>query len=267
MAEDNDNLNQQQTNTPTNPAAEAAKEAASKATKDFAKKSIKSATSNAVRTFLLPILPWILGIAIALIIIAGLIMFFVSGMGLIFGALNDLAESFKEYCAGKWYGTHNVVDPIEIIQVADKLESMGYDLYGEGFVTGKADGKVADGLKTYRAKIGQDVDENSIPDSVYHDNYGVTNINSTIIKRYLVSDNYIYTLYNNNPAWRSLFTGDTAPHENFILKRSGLIRLISENNHNEFGSYGRVFGEWTGAKLLKGIVELRCTVNFLEIMR
>ena len=258
MAEDNENLNQQQTNKPANPAAEAAKEAASKATKDFAKKSIKSATSNAVRTFLLPILPWILGIAIALIIIAGLIMFFVSGMGLIFGALNDLAESFKEYCAGKWYGTHSVVKPIEIIQVADKLESMGYDLYGEGFVTGKADGKIADGLVSYRKKIGQDVDINNIPDNeygVYHDNYGVTNINSTILKRYLVSDNYIYTLYNNNPSWNSLFSGGTSPHENFILKRTGLIRLITEQG-NEFGTYGYALGEWTRSSFLKGIVEL-----------
>ena len=254
MDDENENLDQQQQ---TNPANEAAKQAASKAAKDFAKKSVKSAASNAIRSFLIPLMPWILGIAIALIVIAGIIMFFVSGVGIIFGALNEIAESFKDYCVDIWYGSHNNVKEYEIIQVADKLESMGYDLYGEGFVTGTVDSKVAKGLKTYRQSIGQDVDEGDILDNeygVYHDNYGITNINSTIIKRYLISDNYIYTLYNKNSSFNDFFHGDNTPSDNFILPRTGLIRLISEGSGG-FGTFGSVYDSLTFTSFLKGLLK------------
>ncbi len=229
-------------------AARAAARVGSEAAKSYAKKSISAAASNAVRSFLLPILPWILLVVVILIVVVGIIMFFISGMGLIYDSLDSFASGFKEYVADMWYGSDQNVKPYEIIQVADKLESMGYDLFGEGFVTesvrDNGDSLYGDGVVEYRKKINKPIDEDNVKvdsSGIARDEYGITNINSYLLRRYLISDNYVYTLYNNNSSWHDFFMGVPAT-DGFLLPRKGLIRLVLEQG-GVFGSFGGVFNQ------------------------
>ena len=255
MDEERDMTQSQQ---PNNPAVDAAANAAAKAgkkkKKNFAKKSVSSAASNAVRAFLLPILPWILLVVIVLIVVIGIIMFFISGIGLIFDSIDKFSDGFKEYVTDSWYGEAKNVKPYQVIQVADKLESMGYDLFGEGFVTDKVkdnnDALIGDGVAEYRESIGKPVNTEHPSDSITvdekgdgiaRDEYGITNLNSAVLRRYLVSDNYIYTLYNTKGSWKDFFSGVEAK-DGFILPRYGLIRLVLESSEG-FGSFGRAFDQ------------------------
>ena len=255
MDEERDMTQSQQPNNPAvDAAANAAAKAGSEAAKNFAKKSVSSAASNAVRAFLLPILPWILLVVIVLIVVIGIIMFFISGIGLIFDSIDKFSDGFKEYVTDSWYGEAKNVKPYQVIQVADKLESMGYDLFGEGFVTDKVkdnnDALIGDGVAEYRESIGKPVNTEHPSDSITvdekgdgiaRDEYGITNLNSAVLRRYLVSDNYIYTLYNTKGSWKDFFSGVEAK-DGFILPRYGLIRLVLESSEG-FGSFGRAFDQ------------------------
>lgn len=277
---DEENMTRQQRNPAAEGASNAAKnvarDAVKKAAKDGAKNALKSTTSNAVRAFLAPLMPWIVGIVVILVLVVGIIMFFVSGMGLIYAALDAMADQVKEFVAEAWYGSKNVVQPYEIIQVADKIETMGYDLYGEGFVTDPVpeDEKIGEGVDEYREEIGQPIVAENVyldPSGIQRDNYGITNMDSDIIRRYLISDNYMYTLYNEDKAfegWSHILSGHVSSnsHDGFILPRSGLIKLIEEQD-GKFGTYGGYHGTFSVSKLLKKIVNLTigghvsCSIN------
>lgn len=190
--------------------------------KNQVKKTINKAAGNAVRSWLLPILPWILGIAIALIVVAGIIMFFLSGIGLVFENIKTAATDFGHKVQAWWYGDQYVVTMQEIVDVADQLENMGYDLQGDGFLTGviTEDNKVANGLDRSVSWENVSVDTSGIA----RDEKGIVNIDSDYIRQYLISDNYMYTLYNTN--------GN-------LLNRTGFIKLY--NDGGVIGNKGKLY--------------------------
>ena len=192
---DNEELERNNSNnTPAKVAADQAKQAAKKQ----AGKVVGKAASNAVRAWLLPILPWILAIVICLIVVVGVIMFFLSGVGLVFDSIKTATDNFGNKVKSWWYGGQQyLVTEQEIINVADKLESMGYDLKGDGFLSEviPPDGEVkSDGLTRPVDEANAAVDASGIA----RDEKGITNIKSDYLKQYLVSSNYMYTLYNTN---------------------------------------------------------------------
>ena len=215
---DNENLdNNVNTSTP-NVVADQGKEFAKKQ----AKKSVAKAAGNAVKSWLLPILPWIIGIAIALIIVAGIIMFFISGIGLVFESIKTAAENLGHKVQAWWYGQQYIVSMQEVVDVADQLETMGYDLLGDGFLTGviEENDKVAKGLDRKVPEENASVDASGVS----RDEKGIVNIDSDYIRQYIVSDNYMYTIYNTN--------GN-------IFNKSGFIKLF--NDGNIVGNKGKLY--------------------------
>ena len=177
---DNENLdNNVNTSTP-NVVADQGKEFAKKQ----AKKSVAKAAGNAVKSWLLPILPWIIGIAIALIIVAGIIMFFISGIGLVFESIKTAAENLGHKVQAWWYGQQYIVSMQEVVDVADQLETMGYDLLGDGFLTGviEENDKVAKGLDRKVPEENASVDASGVS----RDEKGIVNIDSDYIRQYIV---------------------------------------------------------------------------------
>ena len=171
--------------------------AAIKQGKKAAKTVVKESASNALRAWITPLLPWIIGIAVILIDVVGIIMFFLSGVGLIFESVKIAMDDFGTKVQSWWYGGSQYVVPNqEIIDVADQLETMGYDLKGYGFLTGA----VADNDKKISG-LQRNVSLNDITvdsSGIARDEKGITNIKSNYIKQYLISSNYMYTLYNTN---------------------------------------------------------------------
>ena len=171
--------------------------AAVKQGKKVAKTAIKESAGNALRAWITPLLPWIIGIAVILIVVVGIIMFFLSGVGLIFESVKLAMDDFGTKVQSWWYGGSQYVVPNqEIIDVADQLETMGYDLKGYGFLTGA----VADNDKKISG-LQRNVSLNDITidsSGIARDEKGITNIKSNYIKQYLISSNYMYTLYNTN---------------------------------------------------------------------
>ena len=208
---DNEELERNNSNnTPAKVAADQAKQAAKKQ----AGKVVGKAASNAVRAWLLPILPWILAIVICLIVVVGVIMFFLSGVGLVFDSIKTATDNFGNKVKSWWYGGKQyLVTEQEIINVADKLESMGYDLKGDGFLSEviPPNGEVkSDGLTRPVDEANAAVDASGIA----RDEKGITNIKSDYIKQYLVSSNYMYTLYNTNDS---------------LYGKSGFIKLYEDD--------------------------------------
>ena len=171
--------------------------AAIKQGKKAAKTVVKESAGNALRAWITPLLPWIIAIAAILIVVVGIIMFFLSGVGLIFESVKLAMDDFGTKVQSWWYGGSQYVVPNqEIIDVADQLETMGYDLKGYGFLTGA----VADNDKKISG-LQRNVSLNDITvdsSGIARDEKGITNIKSNYIKQYLISSNYMYTLYNTN---------------------------------------------------------------------
>ena len=117
---DNEELERNNSNnTPAKVAADQAKQAAKKQ----AGKVVGKAASNAVRAWLLPILPWILAIVICLIVVVGVIMFFLSGVGLVFDSIKTATDNFGNKVKSWWYGGQQyLVTEQEIINVVKNMD-------------------------------------------------------------------------------------------------------------------------------------------------
>ena len=203
--------------------------------------TINKAASNAIRAWLLPILPWILVVVLVLIVVAGIIMYFLSGVGLVFDSIKQTTDNFGHKVKSWWYGGEQyIVADQSIIDVADKLESMGYDLKGQGFLSESLTDdspKVAEGIerKVDAENIGLD------HSGIFRDEKGITNIKSDNIRQYLVSSNYMYTLYNTN---------------NSRFGKSGFIKLFCDNG--KVGNKGTLYTpENPIINVLKNILSLQ----------
>lgn len=178
--------------------------------RDIVKKKIEKEAKQKILTkmgttklmsLLAPILPYLaiaLLIIILIIILIGIIMFLLMLPGILMGKITALVEGAAKALESFWEGKEDAaVDTEDIIGVADYLENMGYDLKEYGFVTSPVeeasfDGSVEDAYID-NSGIGRNAD-------------GITNINSEVIRTYLVSDNYVYCCKNFNKNVKQAFS-------------------------------------------------------------
>lgn len=178
--------------------------------KDIAKKKIEKEVKQKILTkmgttklmsLLAPILPY-LGIALLIIlliiILIGIIMFLLMLPGILMGKITALVEGAAKALESFWEGKEDAaVDTEDIIGVADYLENMGYDLKEYGFVTSPVE----------KASFDGSAEDAYIDDSGIGRNAdGITNINSEVIRTYLVSDNYVYCCKNFNKNVKEAFS-------------------------------------------------------------
>lgn len=178
--------------------------------KDIAKKKIEKEAKQKILTkmgttklmsLLAPILPY-LGIALLIIlliiILIGIIMFLLMLPGILMGKITALVEGAAKALESFWEGKEDAaVDTEDIIGVADYLENMGYDLKEYGFVTSPVE----------KASFDGSAEDAYIDDSGIGRNAdGITNINSEVIRTYLVSDNYVYCCKNFNKNVKEAFS-------------------------------------------------------------
>jgi hypothetical protein len=204
---------------------------------------------------LAPVLGYIAIIVAVLIAAIGLLMFLLTMPGAILDKLKSIAQSFGNSLINAIYGEVNNVKASEIANVGTKMEDMGYDLYAYGFLSDKLTGETYDSWgKYYKAKYkpGKDahdlkyddwLDEDFNPDvdslyvsndGILRDKNGVVLMHSIYARWYLLSDNYVYIIRNNESNFlRTLFglNGD-----------DGLINLYKEKNK----TIGTIDGPLTG---------------------
>ena len=178
--------------------------------KDIAKKKIEKEAKQKILTkmgttklmsLLAPILPYLaiaLLIIILIIILIGIIMFLLMLPGILMGKITALVEGAAKALESFWEGKEDAaVDTEDIIGVADYLENMGYDLKEYGFVTSPVE----------KASFDGSAEDAYIDDSGIGRNAdGITNINSEVIRTYLVSDNYVYCCKNFNKNVKEAFS-------------------------------------------------------------
>ena len=147
-----------------------------------------------------PVIFWGVVIIVAIIIIIGIIMFFVTMPGMVMEKIKSLFTEMGNYIA-TFFGadTTEQMSDTQIFETLDYLEEMGYDVKGFGFLT------------DYYTKNDKDEIEEALSD-VEKENYKVDEkigvvrdsadkiilAKSDFIFTYITSDNYIYTLKNNN---------------------------------------------------------------------
>ena len=148
--------------------------------KDLAKKAGKTAaTKGSLAASLGPILFWVAVVIVALIIIVGIIMFFMTMPGMVMEKLKELGEELAKGLSS-WFGYDDtaMIEEESIYGSLNYLEEMGYDLKGFGFLTEYKGNK---------------------EDGVIRDSSGkITDASSDFITAYLISDNYVYTIANHN---------------------------------------------------------------------
>ena len=211
--------------------------------------SVVSSVLKIIGPYIWPIL---LVIA-AIIIIIGLIMFILTLPGALMAKLNAILQSFGEKIAAFFSGSEEAqVKMQDVIDVADYLESMGYDLYQYGFLTDKVLTPYSkDFFDELKSKFNNNNDSDKENDvgykkysnmktNAYIDEYGIgrtsdgiTNIESDILKTYLISDNYVYTCKNFNKNVKKAFSSVSTFFSGLFDNQkwgSGLLGLYEERD-------------------------------------
>ncbi len=174
-----------------------AKEAQAKA-----KKVIKDrAKKGSLATALGPILFWLVVVIVIIIILIGIIIFFETMPGMVMNKMKALFEKAANY-VGAFFGvdTSKQIKESDIFESLDYLEDMGYDLKGYGFLTDyytNADKSDIEKALTTEEKADYKID-NDIGVVRRGSDGKVLLAKSDFIFTYIVSDNYIYTMRNNN---------------------------------------------------------------------
>ena len=154
-------------------------EAAKKLKNEMAKKAgTKAASKASLGAAMGPVIFWGAIIIVCIIIIVGIIMFFATMPGMVMEKLKAIGKGIAK-AISSWFGadTTAYVEDKTINTALDYLEEMGYDLKGHGFLTEYVDTK--DGVK--RNDAGK-----------------IEEAHSDFLMAYYVSDNYVYTIKNDN---------------------------------------------------------------------
>ena len=166
---------------------------------------------------IMPVLGYIALIIAILIAAIGLLMFLLTMPGAILDKIKSLASDFGNALINLVVGEGNNVKQSQISDVATRLEDMGYDMYAYGFQSDKVKPEAGSnfwGSTVYHTKyLNHEVPTSDFFDSGYtpdmdtlrvtndgilRDKNGVVYIESDYIRAYLVSDNYVYMIRNNN---------------------------------------------------------------------
>lgn len=159
-----------------------------------------------------------LPIIILVIIIIGIILFFLTMPGMVMENLKALLKNIGNTLAA-FFGadTTEMIDETEIYETLDYLEEMGYDLKSFGFLTDYMTedmmvGKTKSELERDGVYLNDDetVDDLKVEDGVIRGSDGtIRKAASDFIFTYIMSDNYIYTLKNDNLAIKSANPNDS----------------------------------------------------------
>ena len=192
--------------------------------------SKKGAMKQSLMAALSHILIYVFAAIVILIIIIGLIMFFVTMPGMVMEKIKALFKALGNYIAA-FYGadTTEQIDSADVYETLDYLEQMGYDLKGYGFLTDyiKSEDEVDGSADTSNGVI---LDEAT---GVLRDTDDkIITAKSDYIYTYIASDNYVYTLKNDN-----LATQESA--DNWFEKIGAAIATAWYKVENFF--YGPVF--------------------------
>ena len=178
---------------------------------DNVKKAKKIA--NAAKTLsasgpLMYVLFWVFVVIVAIIIITGIVMFLVTMPGMVMEKLKAIFKEIGNYVSA-FFGadTTEQIEDVQIYETLDYIEDMGWDLKSEGFLTkyyadsnpknlASIDTSIADKLSDSDKEAGYDVDEKQ--GVVRGDSGTVILADSDFIFTYIMSDNYVYTLKNDN---------------------------------------------------------------------
>jgi hypothetical protein len=208
------------------------KSSAQKLTKALEKSSKKfGAAKQSLMKAIAHILWPVFLVILVIIIIIGIVMFLITMPGMVMEQLKALGKAIAAGMSS-WFGSDDTqnVESETIYKTLDYLEDMGYDLKGYGFLTDF----IEDENDLTSDEINELKDDDGNLDLTYENgvvkkNDEIVVARSDFIMAYLVSDNYTYTVKNEN-----LVTGD-----GFLGKLTALGRHFV----NFFGgSYG---AHWT----------------------
>ena len=150
----------------------------------------KEAAKQSLLKAITPILIYVGLFLLILFIIIGIIMFLQTMPGIV---MQDLKGKFAQLGNNivSFFGadTTKLIEEKEIYGVLDELEAMGYDLKGYGFLTEYVD-------KDVEGNLEDDEDDGVLR----NDDDTIKEAKSDYIIQYIISDNYVYTLKNENLA-------------------------------------------------------------------
>ena len=148
-----------------------------------------------------PVLFWAVVIIVAIIILIGIIMFFMTMPGMVMDKIKSLFSELGNYVSA-FFGadTTKQIKDENIYSTLDYLEEMGYDLKGFGFLTDYYTEddtvEIEKALTQEEKNAGYKVDKKI--GVVRNDADKIILAKSDYIFTYIASDNYIYTLKNYN---------------------------------------------------------------------
>ena len=171
-----------------------ARQLAKSATKKVSKKVVEEvATSTAQKSLMVTAAPLLAGVAVVVLVVViaiGTAVFLHTLPGVAMSKLKAYGKKMANNLAS-WFGESTIeqVDEEIIYNTLDYLDNMGYDLKGYGFIT------------DYKSE--EDVGDNEYLDEKdgvvrNKDTDGIVKAESDFVMAYLISDNYIYTLANEN---------------------------------------------------------------------
>ena len=164
-----------------------------------AKKAINAAKTLSMSGPLMYVLFWVFVVIVAIIIIIGIVMFLVTMPGMVMEKLKGIFKEIGNYIAA-FYGADTTaqIDDVQIYETLDYIEDMGWDIKSEGFLTNYyEDGDaVSDKLSSAEIEAGYEIDENT--GVVRAEGGKIILADSDFIFTYIMSDNYVYTLKNDN---------------------------------------------------------------------
>lgn len=200
--------------------------------KEGTQKILTKMGSTKIMSLLAPFLPYIaiaVLIILLILILIGVIMFLLMLPGILMGQITALVEEAAGALERFWEGQEDAaVDDNNIISVANYLENMGYDLKEYGFVTSPVTEPVSSVFN------GEEKENAYIDDyGVGRNADGITNINSEVIRTYLISDNYVYCCRNFNQNVKEAFSSLGTFLSGLFLDRinwgTGLIGIYKED--------------------------------------
>ena len=177
-------------------------------------------------------------IILVLMIVIGIIVFLIAGWGMILSGFKEIGRKFWDVCKDTIFGAERNVKDDQIINLIDNIETMGYDLYGYGFVSSTNE------------------------DEKYHENgeliQSLEDKNAyRYLTSYLISDNYAYYIKNHNFNFRAIAL-DAAHYFGGIFDStnwgSGLISIYEQAGEDDeiTGIRGEVYGT-LGEKIAHGL--------------
>ena len=171
----------------TKQTAQNVKKVAEKVSKK-AQKTIAKAGKNIAKiaSKLGPALPWIALAIVIIIVLVGILAFFMTMPGMLTGKLKKFAQNIADWFEALYKGELEAYTNEEnIIETANYIKSMGYDLVGYGFVPANTNWEY-DSLKSVE-DLASDGYTDSDGDGIYTNSSG-----NKYSKAYIGSDGYIY---------------------------------------------------------------------------